>query len=297
MQHTECTSDVNWLEQSFGPLGGASCWILNAGGPELVLLHGVTRQWRDYRDVMPGLAALGKVTALEHRGHGASSKGERYRGQDFVDDALAWLQARSEPVGLLGHSLGAMPAAMVAARAPDRITAQVLEDPPGSYLAERIAESRYWLQFNNLRNLLRQSSLSAEALANMEVQHPADGRVVPWSTLRSPKALQFAAECLGRMDPAVLDALIAGQWLAGVDWFGELSHIRCPTLLLRSDPQCGGMLSEAEAALIQSRIPHCGRIDNPGHEHNLHGTAPARKLDLVNRFLQSHIPPLRLSRN
>lgn len=295
MQHTECNSSVNWLEQSFElpggvTLGGAST---NTEGTELVLLHGVTRQWRDYREVMP---SLGNVTALDHRGHGASSKGHaHYRVRDFVDDALAWLESRSEPVILLGHSLGAMTAAMVAARAPERVTALVLEDPPGSYLAEGIRESRYWLQFNNLRDLLRQSRPDVEALANVQVQHPRDGRVVPWSSLRSPKALQFTAECLTRMDPAVLDDLIGGRWLEGIDWFGELSNIRCPTLLLRSDPACGGMLNETEAALIQSRIPHCERIDSPGHEHNLHGTAPARYLDLVIRFLQPHLQPTRLS--
>ncbi len=293
MQHTECNPSVNWLEQSFDlpgavTLGGASS---NTGGTELVLLHGVTRQWRDYREVMP---LLGNVTALDHRGHGASSKGHaQYRVLDFVEDALAWLETRSEPVILLGHSLGAMTAAMVAARAPNRITALVLEDPPGSYLAERIVDSRYWLQFNNLRDLLRLSRPDASALANMEVQHPADGSVVPWSALRSPKSLRFTAECLKRMDPAVLDDLVAGRWLEGLDWFGELSNIRCPTLLLRSDPNCGGMLSEEEATLIQSRLPHCQRIDSPGHEHNLHGTAPARYLDLVTRFLQPHLQPTR----
>jgi pimeloyl-ACP methyl ester carboxylesterase len=78
MQHTECIPNVNWLEQCFElpgvTLGSGTCSSANtAAKPRIVLLHGVTRQWRDYAGVMPALAAFGPVTALDHRGHGASS--------------------------------------------------------------------------------------------------------------------------------------------------------------------------------------------------------------------------------
>ena len=307
MQHTERTPDVKVLEHKF-ELGCVTLGAAVSGpGPEstaptLVLLHGVTRQWRDYQGVLPALADYGRIIVLEHRGHGASSQGhDRYRVREFVEDAVALLKTiPSQPVVLLGHSLGAMTAAMVAARAPDQVQALVLEDPPGTLLGERIEESRYWLQFNGLRDLLQQQVWSeagalALALADLPVQHPLDGRVVAWSTLRNVTALRFAADCLIKMDPAVLDDLIAGRWLEGLDWFGELSGIQCPTLLLRSDPACGGMLSEAEARLIESRIPRCQRIDSPGHEHNLHATNPERYLDFVRRFLQPLLQPTRPS--
>ncbi len=299
MQHTECISSVKMLERKFA-LGGVT---LNAAisdanaAPGIVLLHGVTRQWRDYQGVLPALAQFGPVAALDHRGHGASSQGHaRYRVQEFVEDVVTFINSLpAAPIVLIGHSLGAMTAAMVAARLPAKVQALVLEDPPGTLLGENIVESRYWLQFNGLRDLLNQqiwedAESLALALAKLPVQHPQDGKVVPWGTLRNEAALRFTAECLMKMDRAVLDDLIAGKWLEGMDWFGELSAIRCPTLLLRSDPACGGMLSEDEARLIQASIPHCERIDSPGHEHNLHAIAPARYLDFVSRFLQSTRP-------
>ena len=88
------------------------------------------------------------------------------------------------------------------------------------------------------------------------------------------------------MDPRVLDDLVEGRWLEGLDWFAELSNIRCPTLLLRADRLCGGMLAESEALRIESGIRQCKRVDFPQLGHNLHGTAPARYLDEVTRFLQ-----------
>ncbi len=303
MQHTECNLPVKMLEHMVA-LGSVTLNVAcsepleSTNGTPLVLLHGVTRQWRDYQGVLAELVPHGPVMALDQRGHGRSSQGhDHYRVPDFVDDAMTFLQSlQGRPVVLIGHSLGAMTAAMVAARMPGQVLALVMEDPPGSSLGENISESRYWLQFNGLRDLLRQPVMSPEVLARtlaeLPVQHPHDGHIVRWSELRNAEALRFAAECLLAMDPAVLDDLVAGHWLEGLDWFGELAAIRCPTLLLRSDPACGGMLSEDEAQLIQSSIAGCERIDSPGHEHNLHATAPARYMELVSRFLVSIHPTL-----
>jgi len=293
MQHTERSHRVKFSERHF-TMNGVDLNVAasDAPGPPLLLLHGVTRCWRDYLDVIPGLAGFGQVIALDHRGHGGSPGGhDHYRVRDCVEDAVAFLRAEiSEPAVLIGHSLGAMTAATIAARVPQRVRGLVLEDPPGSLLASGIQESRYWLQFTGLRILLFSQAWEAwelaEALAKLPVQHPLDGRTVLWSELRDPAALRFAAECLARMDPRVLDDLVEGRWLEDLDWFAELSNIRCPTLLLHADSLCGGMLAESEALRVESGIRQCKRVDFPQLGHNLHGTAPARYLDEVTRFLQ-----------
>ena len=289
MQHTECNPCVKMSERHFA-MNGARLNVAASGtaGPPLLLLHGVTRCWQDYLGVIPGLAGFGRITALDHRGHGGSSHGHKhYRVVDCVEDAVAFLRSEvNEPAVVIGHSLGAMTAAMVAARAPECVRGLVLEDPPGTLLASGIQESRYWLQFTGLRTLLRQEDWDAAALAGLPVQHPLDGRTVPWRELRDPAALKFAADCLARMDARVLDNLVEGRWLDALDWFGELPKIQCPTLLLRADMPCGGMLTKSEAVLIESAVPGCRRADFPQLGHNLHGTAPAQYLDHVTRFLQ-----------
>src|SRR5260221_7378676 len=67
-----CPSD-EWDERSF--LCGERRLNVLVGprnGPPLVLLHGVTRSWQDWRPVLPALMARWQVFALDHRGHGGS---------------------------------------------------------------------------------------------------------------------------------------------------------------------------------------------------------------------------------
>ncbi len=270
-------------------------------GLPLLLLHGVTRCWRDWQPVLPKLMARWQVFALDHRGHGASQRGPGgYRVADFAADAVALLQSHiGRRAVLWGHSLGAMVAAAVGARAPDWIHALVLEDPPGRTLASGFGQSRYVLQFNGIRRLLDEkldAPALAERLAALPVQHPRDGRTVEFREIRDEAALRFSAECLVKMDPAVLDVLIAGRWLEGLDWFGELPRIACATLLLRADVDCGGMLTAADAARIAELIPQCQRVERPGLGHNLHAADPQGTLALVRDFLafvqpqSSHTP-------
>ena len=261
-------------------------------GPPLVLLHGVTRNWRDWRSVLPELTAHWKVFAPDHRGHGGSERSAgAYRVADFAADAVAFVESHVAGRAVLwGHSLGAMVAAVVAARVPERIGALVLEDPPGTSLASGLVKSHHSLQFTGTRRLLDEwldAPALAERLATLPVQHPRDQRIVEFREIRDEAALRFGAECLVKMDPAVLDVLIAGRWLEGLDWFGELPRIACPTLLLRADPDFGGMLSEAEAAHIAQVIPQCRCIDRPGLGHSLHSADPQGTLALVRDFLAS----------
>jgi pimeloyl-ACP methyl ester carboxylesterase len=289
MQQTEVKTPVKIREQCFTVGEVTMNAALTSGhGPPVVMLHGVSRCWQDFLPVIPALAELGHVIALDHRGHGGSSKGlPSYKVCDYVGDAVAFIQAHvTEPMVLIGHSLGAMTAAGVAARLPQMVKALVLEEPPGTLLTSGLKASRYWLQFTGIQRLMQEGRCNEHTLAMLPVQHPLDGRTVLLKDLRDEAALKFSAECLAKLDLHVFDDLLESRWLDGTDWFSELAEIRCPTLLMRADVSCGGMLSEQDALRIESSIQQCERIDLPEQGHNIHGTAPARYLDLVTRFLQ-----------
>ena len=270
-----------------------NCAVGPENGPPLVLLHGVTRCWRDCEALLPDLIERWHVFAPDHRGHGKSGRAApAYRVADFAADAVALIETHVPgPAVLVGHSLGAMVAAVVAAERPWLVRALIMEDPPGSTLAAGIRQSRFRLQFTNTVRLLGTTrdveTLTCE-LANMQVHRPSDGAIVRFSELRDLEAIRFGAEYLLQMDPAVLTTLVQGRWLEGIDWFGSLSKIECPALVLRADPAYGGMLDESEAVRITSLIPRCARVDLPGIGHSIHSSQPDRMLALIRNFLETN---------
>ncbi|MGW0038859.1 alpha/beta fold hydrolase [Gordonia sp. NPDC003376] len=102
------------------------------GKPPLLLIHGQASDWKSYAPVLPDLAAMFHVYAVDVPGHGGSDRiADGYTAigigallKRFVDDVIG------EPVVLSGHSSGGQLAAWLAANAPDDVTAVLLEDPP-----------------------------------------------------------------------------------------------------------------------------------------------------------------------
>lgn len=92
-------------------------------GPPLVLLHGGSARWQSFDTIIPDLAVRWHLYAPDLRGHGKSGRVQgHYRLQDYAEDIIAFLQqCLSEPVYLIGHSLGGMVALLVAAQCPDYV--------------------------------------------------------------------------------------------------------------------------------------------------------------------------------
>ncbi len=100
------------LRQRFSVGGFDLAWDEWGSGPSapLVLLHGFGGSVFDFAGQIEPLSASRRVLAIEHRGHGRSSKSgdeESYTIDHIVDDLAAWLpNVVDEPIHLLGHSLG-----------------------------------------------------------------------------------------------------------------------------------------------------------------------------------------------
>lgn len=260
-------------------------------GPPLVLLHGVTRCGRDWQILFPTLGTLGRVHALDLRGHGLSDRAtDGYRVIDYVTDVDFFLSTLEEPVVLVGHSLGAMVAAAVAARQPDRVRSLVLEDPTFEMTGRRIDETGFLDLFRAYRPFvgspLPNGQLARELAAQL-VRAPGGVRQVPLGSIRDPAALRFIAACLKRLDPAVLTPTLEGCWLEGYDVFGTLTRLRCPVLFLQGDYAAGGALPDDYAAELCERIADVSFIKLSGVGHNIHASQPEAMLRVVLPFLQS----------
>ncbi|GAA3299843.1 alpha/beta hydrolase [Dactylosporangium vinaceum] len=99
-------------------------------GPAIVLLHGGGSgrgTWDTFTRDLTGW----RVIAPDLRGHGESARCAEYPLDGFARDVEELLDELDDPAPVLvGHSLGAFTATLVAQRRPDRVGRLVLEDPP-----------------------------------------------------------------------------------------------------------------------------------------------------------------------
>jgi 3-oxoadipate enol-lactonase len=114
----------------------------SAEAPPVVLLHALGEQSADWAPVATALAPWWRVYAPDLRGHGASDWPGGYTIEQLVTDLDEFLDALGlDRVTLAGHSIGAPPAYLYAARHPDRVARLVLEDPaPPWPRARRVVE-------------------------------------------------------------------------------------------------------------------------------------------------------------
>ncbi|MEU9314769.1 alpha/beta hydrolase [Streptomyces sp. NPDC048295] len=99
--------------------------------PPVVLAHGRCGDSRTWTAIAEHLAAEHRVYAFDFRGHGLSDWPGRYSFELFRDDLHAFLEARNlAGATVIGHSMGAAAAYLLAEREPGLIGRLVLEEVP-----------------------------------------------------------------------------------------------------------------------------------------------------------------------
>jgi pimeloyl-ACP methyl ester carboxylesterase len=104
-----------------------------ATGLPVFCLHGLTRNSKDFEVVAPRIAALGRRTiAWDTRGRGRSDRDPepaRYNAAIYAQDAVATLDEMAiDRAVFIGTSMGGLIMMALAAMAPQRIAASVLND-------------------------------------------------------------------------------------------------------------------------------------------------------------------------
>jgi pimeloyl-ACP methyl ester carboxylesterase len=228
------------------------------------------------------------VFALDHRGHGESERaGDGYLVADYCHDAAAFVRATfSEPVTVIGHSLGAMVALSLAAECASNLTRVVLEDPPFHTMGRDIGATPYVAQFTGMREAARRGGdMIAMTDRLAEIRLPSAQGMVRLGDVRDRASLEFSAECLAAIDPEVLTPLIEARWLDGYDPASLWPRVTCPALLLQGDPAAGGAFRDEDLFAARRAVAkhQHRRFDGVGHQ--IHRTCPGEFLAALRAFV------------
>lgn len=267
------------------------------GPPVLTFLHGAglnAHTW-DTTLLALGLPAL----ALDLPGHGDSSwrSDADYSPATLRDDVATAIDAWTDgPQVLVGHSLGGLTAAAVAAARPDLVRRLVIVDiTPGvnpdagpRQVRQFFAGPTDWASRDELVERALSFGLGGTREAatrgvylNSRVR--ADGRV-EWKHHFAHLAAAAAAS-IGRDDGASASAAPAApapdsdvvrDALSPTGW-DDLAAVRAPVLLIRGD---AGYVTEADAAEFAHKRPGASVVSVPAH-HNVHEEIPVELAALL----------------
>lgn len=241
---------ANGIEQHYWRAGG---------GPPVLLLHGLTDSGACWARLARELVADYDLIMPDARGHGRSAAPDAgYSPEDRAADVVALIDALGldRPV-LVGHSMGGLTAALVAADAPGRIGGAILEDPSFLTPEEWADPQRQTWPAQHARD---QALGAAELVARGRAEHPhwPDDVLAPWAEAKGATSVK-AFDWLG---------------LPATDFRAVVARIAVPTLLVTSETALGARVSAAVADELRAASPllrvahvagagHCIRYDRP----------------------------------
>jgi pimeloyl-ACP methyl ester carboxylesterase len=230
--------------------------------PPLILLHGLTDNALCWNRLPLVLEVEFDVIMLDARGHGSSGLDERGASPLVqAGDVCALIESLQlhRPI-LIGHSMGAVTAALTAAQLPKVVRGVVLEDPPwqessgtdGARREKKLADWRTWLSD------LKQKSLE-EIIAEGKRQNPYwdESEFFQWA-----KAKQ-------QVKPEALDWIVQPQ----PDWREIVRQIACPGLLITGEPALGAVLTPPVVQQVEKLWPKSKTVRIAGSGHNVHREA------------------------
>ena len=248
----------------------------DAGAPPLLALHGWLDNAASFARLAPLLAARRRVIALDMPGHGHSAhlpeSARRYHIVDQVDRVLDAVDALGlDRFDLLGHSLGAGIASLIAAAVPARVGRLLLVEGLGPLADDGSQTLARWRDTHAQREAPRRTprvfaSIEAAVTARVAVGglDTAEARPIVERNLRKADG-GYA----WRSDPRL--RLTTPLRIEESQLRRVLAGIETPTLLLLAEPATPYLptvLMDARAARVADiRVEH---IAGPHHLHIRH---------------------------
>lgn len=216
-------------------------WVGQGSGRKGIALHGWLDNAASFDRLMPHLHAHGTWLALDLPGHGRSQhrpSGCHYHLLEYLGeimqtaDYLGW-----QRFSLMGHSLGAAVASLLAAAAPERIDALVLLDGLGPLAGEEEHALTQLQQAVAEHTALRDKSLRRfESVAQAVQARCRSGDLSPAAAqLLVARGLRpYEGGYVWSSDPRLTIKSLSRLTEAQIQ--NCLRGIQCPTLLVLADP-------------------------------------------------------------
>jgi N-formylmaleamate deformylase len=249
--------------------------------PPIVLAHGVTDSGLCWSPMTQALAPDYDVIMVDARGHGRSDATESGYDPATQADDLAGLifDLGLRKPAVLGHSMGAATALVLAGNHPDVPGSILLEDPPAWWTPwYDTREARERVTGMREQAAARKAMTRDELIAEQRAKSPgwSDGELEPWAEAKQSISLNVLS-------------VFAQDNPRAVDWPAVLQRITCPVLLIIADPELGGIVTAETAALLKEYVPQMeiAHIANAGH--SIRRDQFDRYLDVVRGFLAENL--------
>jgi pimeloyl-ACP methyl ester carboxylesterase len=244
--------------------------------PPVVLLHGLSDYGMCWGRFPVFLEPSYDVVAMDMRGHGMSDKPKSgYRYEELAADVFWVIRTLNllKPV-VIGHSMGAGTAAVLAEINPQYISGIVLEDPPWhpSSLKRTTADrennaAEYQKTIEDYKNKSLQDIIQI-----CKERHPNwdETEFLQWAKgkqLTSPNTAEFL-----RVEQR--------------DWMDTVKNLRVPGLLLTADVERGAIVSHETAQVVEQHWKQGKAVHLPGAGHSIHREQYYKYRDEVKRFLR-----------
>jgi pimeloyl-ACP methyl ester carboxylesterase len=249
-----------------------------ADSPSLVLLHGFNQTRHSWDEFAARASGEFRILALDQRGHGDSDRPHDgdYGREVMADDAARLAtHADVETFGLIGMSMGAYNAMVMAARYPERVRSLVIVDQAPE--VERVG----------LEAIKQIAALQFESFED------AVQAVHAYNPRRSLDNLRSRLSHSMRQDAA-------GRWIWKVDAEGLLrsprlkeptqalwdivARVPCPTLVVRGEQS--DIVSAATVERAARTLPHGELVTVSGAGHSVPGDNPEGFFEAVMPFLR-----------
>jgi len=247
-------------------------------GPAIVMLHGMTSDWKGFRDLMSRLSGEWHAFACDLRGHGKSGRDTDHYGLiDYERDVIAFLEGISGPAVLLGHSLGALMGLLCAGDRSDLARGLILIDPPvyvrNAPLGIHVGVEDW---FGWVHETVRDSPTLEQIVEACRFREPD----------ASEEELQAMALRVSRVAPGTVGAALENRMGDGADMDGALRKLRCPSLVLRGEWKYGACVRDEDAEWIRTVAPAVQIVQIPRGTHGFLWERPEETANLIVQFLR-----------